>query len=365
MKKFGFLLILALLSALPAAAQNAEPVVQAVLFYSPSCPHCHVVIEESLPPLMEKYGDQLQIVAIDASQQVGAQLYTNTIQALSIPQERVGVPAMVIGSDLLVGSVEIPQRLPGLIEAGLAVGGIGWPAIPGLQEAVPDLPPSAASMVEPTTLPAAEPIETGELAAVGDLGETAVAQPSGFGLAWGVMALLIIALLYAVWRLARTASPLRAHADAATLTLQHWGFPLLIAAGLGVALYLAYVEITATAAVCGPVGECNQVQSSSYAELFGIPIAVLGAGSYLALGGLWLVVRRAGDVWRDRALLLLVALSFFAAGFSVYLTALDLFVIRAVCAWCLASAVITALLLLLAVRLPALAPDVSARIRGA
>ena len=41
------------------AGQSEEPTVYALLFYSPSCPHCHKVITEDLPPLIEKFGDQV------------------------------------------------------------------------------------------------------------------------------------------------------------------------------------------------------------------------------------------------------------------------------------------------------------------
>ncbi len=49
-----------------------------------------------------------------------------------------------------------------------------------------------------------------------------------------------------------------------------WAFPFLALVGFGVAAYLAYVEISQVAAVCGPVGDCNTVQQSAYARLFGV-----------------------------------------------------------------------------------------------
>ena len=53
-KKTALLLTLLLLiwpGLLPPAVQTDEPVVRAVLFWSETCPHCHVVINETLPPL--------------------------------------------------------------------------------------------------------------------------------------------------------------------------------------------------------------------------------------------------------------------------------------------------------------------------
>ena len=63
--------------------------------------------------------------------------------------------------------------------------------------------------------------------------------------------------------------------------------------GLVAAAYLAYVETAAVTAVCGPVGDCNTVQQSAYARLFGVlPIGVLGLAGYAAILGAWLVARR-------------------------------------------------------------------------
>lgn len=72
------LLLLAAWLTAPAtitAQSTDEPVVRAVLFYSPTCGHCHYVINEVLVPLANAYGEQLQIVAIDVSQPEGGQLF--------------------------------------------------------------------------------------------------------------------------------------------------------------------------------------------------------------------------------------------------------------------------------------------------
>jgi len=142
-----------------------------------------------------------------------------------------------------------------------------------------------------------------------------------------------------------------------------WVVPVLGAIGLGVAAYLSFVEVTGTRAVCGPVGDCNTVQQSEYARLFGVlPVGVLGMAGYVGMVGLWLIgllgrgsAARAGRLGSWGAALI-------ATVFSVYLTFLEPFVIGATCAWCLSSAVISTLLLLVmtpAVRrkLPALGPE--------
>jgi uncharacterized membrane protein len=126
---------------------------------------------------------------------------------------------------------------------------------------------------------------------------------------------------------------------------------VLSIAGLAVASYLAYVETKQVQAVCGPVGDCNSVQQSEYALLIGlIPIGVLGVLGYLAILATWGIHRlspgRIGQ-WAGWAIWTMTAGGVL---FSIYLTFLEPFVIGATCAWCLSSAVIMTLLLLLTTR---------------
>lgn len=102
--------------------------------------------------------------------------------------------------------------------------------------------------------------------------------------------------------------------------------------GLGISGYLTYVHYAGVAPICAASGGCEKVESSRYAELAGVPVALLGLLGYLAIGATTLVrgeaARMAGS-----------ALALVGAGFSLYLTYLELFNIHAVCQWCVASAV--------------------------
>jgi cytochrome c biogenesis protein CcdA len=126
-------------------AQAEEPVVRAVLFWSTTCLHCHVVINETLPPLQAKYGEQWQIELIETSDPAGYELYRDAVEAYSVPPDRQGVPALFIGDHHLVGSVEIPKILPGMIEEYLAAGGVDYPDISGLVVGLKLTPTYAAS----------------------------------------------------------------------------------------------------------------------------------------------------------------------------------------------------------------------------
>ncbi len=125
----------------------------------------------------------------------------------------------------------------------------------------------------------------------------------------------------------------------------------LTLAGIAIAAYLTYVHYEGISPVCTS-GGCERVQASSYAEIGPIPVALLGLIGYVLILAS-LAVR--GDV--GRALTFMLTLTGFA--FSVYLTYLEVFVIDALCQWCLASAVVmTALLVTATVRLLRLAaPD--------
>ena len=129
----GFV-VLSLVSACgaPKTEEQSSGVVRAVLFWSETCPHCHHVMSETLPPLQEKYAEQLEIRTIEISDPDNYRLWMAAIEAFHVPPERQGVPMLFIGDQVLVGSSEIPDQLPGLIERYLAAGGVDYPAIPGL-----------------------------------------------------------------------------------------------------------------------------------------------------------------------------------------------------------------------------------------
>jgi uncharacterized membrane protein len=126
-----------------------------------------------------------------------------------------------------------------------------------------------------------------------------------------------------------------------------WAIPLFVLGGLVVAGYLTYVEVTATAPVCGPViNGCHVVQASAYARLFGfLPVGVVGLVGYVAILIAWCVWQWGAPTLKKPSGLAIWVLCFFGVLFSMYLTYLELFVIRATCVWCITSAVLMLLLL--------------------
>jgi uncharacterized membrane protein len=112
----------------------------------------------------------------------------------------------------------------------------------------------------------------------------------------------------------------------------------LALAGTAIAGYLTWVHYAGLQPVCvGGGSACERVQTSDYAVLLGVPVALLGLGGYLALLGSLAVPGEAG-----RTLAAFLALS--GAAFSGYLTYVELAELHAVCQWCVASALIMAAL---------------------
>ena len=120
-------------------------------------------------------------------------------------------------------------------------------------------------------------------------------------------------------------------------TLRIWAAGLAVA-GIGVATYIAIADAGGGAPACLAGGHgCATVANSRYSHIAGINVAVFGIGGYVLL--LAAALGR-GDLARFGGF----ALALTGFGFSVYLTYLELFVIDAICQWCVISAVLMTIL---------------------
>jgi len=115
--------------------------------------------------------------------------------------------------------------------------------------------------------------------------------------------------------------------------------------GLAISAYLTWIHYADVEPICTGISNCEKVQTSDYAELAGIPVAVLGLLGY---AGILASLRLRVDVT--------VLLAYVAVGFSGYLTWAELFEIDAICQWCVASAVTTVAIAVLATMLALRAP---------
>ncbi len=103
--------------------------------------------------------------------------------------------------------------------------------------------------------------------------------------------------------------------------------------GLGVSGYLSVERIMGSDPACVIGGGCATVQASDYAELAGVPVAYLGVLAYALLLTSALIPGLPG-----RVLALVVGIG--SAFFSLWLTVVEIWIIHAICPWCVASAVL-------------------------
>jgi uncharacterized membrane protein len=335
MRKLPILLITFLLvfSRTPTVKAGStpgrQPVVDTVLFWTNGCQYCSQTLTTILPALQDRFQSQLSILMIEltGTKDIDSLYAFGTF--LGLTKEQIALPFLLIDHTALVGIDEINNKLPGLIENYLARGGVEVPDMPILSEMLPRGVEFASSSIylQPARQPAAQ------------------SNPAGMTLAWIIMVLMVLAVVFAILMILRASQgkPLREFKDWRDILI-----PLLSLVGLGVSIYLTYVEITHTRALCGPVGDCNAVQSSSYAKLFGfLPVAILGAAGYIAILVAWLWRRLRRDTFANIAGTTMYGMALFGTLFTIYLTYLELFVIHAVCIWCLSSAVIITALMLL------------------
>jgi uncharacterized membrane protein len=337
-------------------------VVRAVLFFSPRCGHCHKVMTEDLPPLIERFGDQLIIIEINIQTEKGGELFIKAVEYFDIPLRSAGVPFLVVEEVGLMGSAEIPERFPAIVEVGLASGGIDWPQIPGLmnylleesliesagegpKETADVLPPQEEGVNENAPNETPQPQdeaykENQSTTSLNDIENEPITIKQRFlqdvvGNTASVLVLIVMVtvVLWVVmivtgrWK-RKTACPIGV-------------IIFLVVIGIAVSAYMSFVELTHETAVCGPVGDCNTVQQSEYAYLFGIiPVGVLGVVGYGFVFITWSVLRWGPEKMHRTASIILFCMTFGGTLFSIYLTYLEPFVIGASCAWCLTSAIV-------------------------
>jgi len=134
---------------------------------------------------------------------------------------------------------------------------------------------------------------------------------------------------------------------AAIVDFRSWLMRLLALAGIGVSSYLAWTHLTNHSVACGQSQGCDTVQQSVYSEVGGIPIALFGLLAYVALLVLMLMRGRVSESLDGYIPLAIFGISLVGVLYSAYLTYLELYVIYAICRWCVTSAVIITAIFLL------------------
>jgi uncharacterized membrane protein len=115
---------------------------------------------------------------------------------------------------------------------------------------------------------------------------------------------------------------------------------LLSLTGLFISAYLYLYKIGKIGTLACGTGGCETVQWSPWSRIAGIEVSLVGLLGYASLLLLCLAALQPNMVHRRAPALLLAVLSGIAVVFTLYLTYLELFVIHAICRWCVGSAVI-------------------------
>lgn len=112
--------------------------------------------------------------------------------------------------------------------------------------------------------------------------------------------------------------------------------------GLGLASYLTYIHYSGTQVLCTS-DACELVQTSVYSKLAGVPVALLGLIGYVLIFVSLILPER------EQTRLATLGLTAIGFGFSAYLTGRELFSLHHICEWCVSSACIMTVLMLLSV----------------
>jgi len=119
---------------------------------------------------------------------------------------------------------------------------------------------------------------------------------------------------------------------------------VLTAIGVALASYLTYVHYSGEIVLCSTKGNtCEQVQTSIYSKLDGVPVALMGLIGYVLILGSLLV--RENETSRFAT----AALTVGGFGFSAYLTYRELFSLHKICEWCVGSAILMTVIMCLSV----------------
>ena len=119
--------------------------------------------------------------------------------------------------------------------------------------------------------------------------------------------------------------------------------------GILIALYLTLYKIGVIGDLSCTLGSCETVNTSKWATFLGLPVAAWGLAAYVALFTLSMAGTADRYAGSPTISVLLVAISAWSVLFSAWLTYLELFVIKAICIWCVTSAVLLVLILVVSI----------------
>ncbi|MBU2643278.1 hypothetical protein KKI24_01115 [bacterium] len=390
------------------AQPAGSPIVKGLFFYKSDCPECQKLQRDILPGIKQRFGEQIVILSLNTADPQGGSLLLNALVDLGIPFSQ-SLPIVIIGKQHWSLVSDVIEKLPDVIRDGLDASGIDWPDISGLPGFLKNLEQLPENQKQTWFISA----RSGALGFLfSDMGRKFNHDPLGNSYAVALLIAMIITLGYAIflvyrnspgeidlltqwfflilsllgiaitWQLADVDHILQSqktfggsfenqlallvlasmiigflfsfwalyrNTSKKTVIWQRWGIPLFLIIGGIAAVYLTYIEVSHTIAVCGAVGDCNAVQQSEYTRLFGIiSIGILGVFGHLFIFSIWVIGQFGPLHWRGKCKILLWCVLMIGVAFFLYLTFLEPFVIGATCFWCLTTATAMTLQLLIA-----------------
>lgn len=120
---------------------------------------------------------------------------------------------------------------------------------------------------------------------------------------------------------------------------------LLALVGVGIALYLTLYKFGVIGVLSCSIGSCETVNTSKWSVFLGLPVSAWGLVAYIALLGLAMVGTTEAHEQSVTIAKMIAILALWSVLFSAWLTYLELFVIHAICIWCVTSAVLWVVIL--------------------
>ncbi len=127
----------------------------------------------------------------------------------------------------------------------------------------------------------------------------------------------------------------------------YWISVALTTFGIIDSIYMTIYKLTSNNAMCLGSGDCSSVNASPYSEVYGIPVALIGVLGYGAILAMLLLQNRTGKFFEQNSTMAVFGFSLTGFAFTLYLIYLEIYVIRALCPFCIASQTTMTLLFLI------------------
>ena len=110
-------------------------VVHGLYFYSVDCSHCMAVLTDLIQPLQAQYGSALDLRLLEIATPANYELMALAEDTFQVSAAERDIPVLVLGDQIMIGETAIRSQAPDQIARAAALGGLDWPAIPGLDPA--------------------------------------------------------------------------------------------------------------------------------------------------------------------------------------------------------------------------------------